>query len=79
MCSPEMLYAQLLLEKLAAEEAQRAASVKEAAEFGPLRASAPNATFDVGLPLFESLRRAMRSVLLAGRYNTSSIRGNGHG
>jgi hypothetical protein len=74
-----MMYGQLLFEKLAAEEAQRDAGLKEAAELVPSPASEPGATFDVGRLLVEFLRGRSRSDLLAGRYNRSSASGNGRG
>ncbi len=79
MCSLEMLYGQLLFERLAAEEAQRDAGSKEVAESAPSRASAPSATFDVGRLLFEFLRGRKKSASLTGPYNTSSASGNDRG
>jgi hypothetical protein len=79
VCSVEMMYGQLLFEKVAAEEAQRDAGLKEVAELVPSPASEPSATFDVGRLLFEFLRGRGRSDLLAGRYNRSSARGNDRG
>ncbi len=79
MCSLEMLYGQLLFERLAAEEAQRDASSKEVAEFASSPANQPSATFDVGHFLSEFLRRRWRSAFSAGHYNTPSTSGNDHG
>jgi len=79
VCSMEMLYGQLLFEKLASEEAQRDAGSKEVAQLVPSPASEPSATFDVGRLLFEFFRGGRRSALLAGRYNTSSASGNDRG
>ena len=78
MCSVEMMYGQLLFEKLAAEE-QRDARAKGVAELAPSPASEPSATFDIGRLLFEFLRGRRRSDLLAGRYNRSSASGNDRG
>jgi hypothetical protein len=78
VCSVEMMYGQLLFEKLAAEE-QRDAGSKEVAELVPSPASEPSATFDVRRLLFVFLRRRRRSALLAGRSNTSSASGNDRG
>jgi len=78
VCSVEMMYGQLLFEKLAAEE-QRDAGAKGVAELVPSPASEPSATFDIGRLLFEFLRGRRRSDLLAGRYNRSSASGNDRG
>ena len=78
MCSVEIMYGQLLFEKLAAEE-QRDAGSKGVAELAPSPASEPSATFDVGRLLFEFLRGRRRSDLLTGRYDRSSARGNDRG